>query len=329
LNKNIKIIITVLAIFIIVGIIIGGFYSLNKNKSKNNSTKMNIVVTSFSSYDFVKHIVGDLANITYLLGPGVDAHSYEPSPSDLVKIQNSDIFIYIGGEMESWLDTILASNSINTNKTKLIKVSEAVNTIEEQEVDGAENSHEHDDEDDHNHENHSFDEHIWSSPKNAIKMMNYLNNKITELDPNNKEIYKENTESYIAQITELQEQIQDIINNKKRNLLVFGDKMPMQYFLNEFDLIASAAFSGCSTETEPSTKTITYLVNKVKQEHIPVVLYIELSTGKTAQIIAQETGSKAMQIQTLHNISKTDFDNGESYVSLMYRNLDVLKQALQ
>ncbi len=159
--------------------------------------------------------------------------------------------------------------------------------------------------------------------------MNYLNNKITELDPNNKEIYKENTESYIAQITELQEQIQDIINNKKRNLLVFGDKMPMQYFLNEFDLIASAAFSGCSTETEPSTKTITYLVNKVKQEHIPVVLYIELSTGKTAQIIAQETGSKAMQIQTLHNISKTDFDNGESYVSLMYRNLDVLKQALQ
>ncbi|MCI9016360.1 MAG: zinc ABC transporter substrate-binding protein [Clostridia bacterium] len=329
MNKNIKIIITVLAIFIIVGIIIGGFYSLNKNKSKNNSTKMNIVVTSFSSYDFVKHIVGDLANITYLLGPGVDAHSYEPSPSDLVKIQNSDIFIYIGGEMESWLDTILASNSINTNKTKLIKVSEAVNTIEEQEVDGAENSHEHDDEDDHNHENHSFDEHIWSSPKNAIKMMNYLNNKITELDPNNKEIYKENTESYIAQITELQEQIQDIINNKKRNLLVFGDKMPMQYFLNEFDLIASAAFSGCSTETEPSTKTITYLVNKVKQEHIPVVLYIELSTGKTAQIIAQETGSKAMQIQTLHNISKTDFDNGESYVSLMYRNLDVLKQALQ
>ena len=324
MNKNIKIIITVLAIFIIVGIIIGGFYSLNKNKSKNNSTKINIVVTSFSSYDFVKHIVGDLANITYLLGPGVDAHSYEPSPSDLVKIQNSDIFIYIGGEMESWLDTILASNSINTNKTKLIKVSEAVNTIEEQEVDGAENSHEHDDEDDHNHENHSFDEHIWSSPKNAIKMMNYLNNKITELDPNNKEIYKENTESYIAQITELQEQIQDIINNKKRNLLVFGDKMPMQYFLNEFDLIASAAFSGCSTETEPSTKTITYLVNKVKQEHIPVVLYIELSTGKTAQIIAQETGSKAMQIQTLHNISKTDFDNGESYVSLMYRN-----QALQ
>ena len=316
MSKNKKIIMIVTIILIIVGILMAIFV---KPKNTQKTDKLNVVATTFSTYDFTRQIVGDKADITFLLGPGVDAHSYEPSAKDLVTIKNADVFIYIGGEMEQWVDKILETDTIDTNKTTLIHVTDCIETIEEQEVDGAEEEHEHG----------AFDEHIWTSPSNAIKMVNYLSEQFSKIDNNNKESYEKNAENYIKQIENVRNEIQEIVANKKRDRLVFGDKMPMQYFLNEFGLTASAAFNGCSTEAEPGTKTITYLVNKVKEEQIPVVLYIELSTGKTAKSIANETGAKVMQIQTLHNISKDDFKNGETYVSLMERNLPVLKEALQ
>jgi len=321
--RNVKIVIAIAIILLILGIPVG--LSLNgRNKIEDNG-KLNIVTTTFSSYDFTRQIVGDKANITYLLGPGVDAHSYEPTGADLVKIQKADVFIYIGGEMEKWVDKVLDAGTAINNKTTLIKVTDSVDTIEEQEVDGSEPEEEEEEEE----EDGAFDEHIWTSPENSIKMVIYLSNKFSEIDSTNADFYKNNAQKYIAQIKEVQSKIQEIVNNKKRDRLIFGDKMPMQYFLNEYGLKASAAFNGCSTETEPSSKTITYLINKVKEENIPVVLYIELSTGKTAKSIANETGAKTMQIQTIHNVSKDDFNNGETYVSLMERNLAVLKEALQ
>jgi zinc transport system substrate-binding protein len=288
-------------------------------KLEDNS-KINIVATTFSCYDFARQIAGDKANVTLLINPGSDEHSYEPSASDLIKIKNADIFIYIGGEIEQWADKVLESNTVDTNKTKLIKVTECIDLIEETDVDGAEIEED---------EDGAFDGHIWSSPDNAIKMMNYLCKEICKLDEENIEYYQTNTKNYSDQIKDVQQKIANIVNEKKRDRLIFGDKMPMQYFLNEFGLKVSAAFNGCSTEAEPSAKTVTYLINKVKEEEIPVVLYIELSTGKTAKSIANETSAQAMQIQTLHNVSKDDFNNGETYVSLMNRNLDVLKVALQ
>ncbi len=316
MSKNKKIIMIVTIILIIVGILMAIFV---KPKNTRKTDKLNVVATTFSTYDFTRQIVGNKADITFLLGPGVDAHSYEPSAKDLVTIKNADVFIYIGGEMEQWVDKILETDTIDTNKTTLIHVTDCIETIEEQEVDGAEEEHEHG----------AFDEHIWTSPSNAIKMVKYLSEQFGKIDNNNKESYEKNAENYIKQIENVRNEIQEIVTYKKRDRLIFGDKMPMQYFLNEFGLTASAAFNGCSTEAEPGTKTITYLVNKVKEEQIPVVLYIELSTGKTAKSIANETGAKVMQIQTLHNISKDDFKNGETYVSLMERNLPVLKEALQ
>ena len=323
MNKRI-IIASIVAVAVIVCLVCAFSMSSKSGEINTNSNdnRMNITTTSFSSYDLVKHIVGDKAKVVYLLGPGVDAHSYEPSASDLVKIQDADIFIYIGGEMEKWTEKVMGSDVLNTENTEMIKVSDAVETIEEQEIDGAEEEIEEEEEG-------AFDEHIWTSPTNAIKMLNYLCEKISLQDEENREFYEANAKAYENEIAKLRSKIKEITDNKKRDRLVFGDKMPMQYFLNEFGLKASAAFSGCSTETEPSSKTIAYLVNKVKEEEIPVVFYIELSTGKTAKAIANETGAKAMQIQTLHNISKEDFENGETYVSLMTRNLDVLKAALQ
>ena len=319
MSKNIKITIFVIAAILVFGIVLAVTYK--KDNGEDNG-KLNIVTTTFSCYDFSKQVAGDKANVTFLLGPGVDSHSYEPSAADLVKIQNADIFIYIGGEMEKWVDKVLDAGTVNEEKTTLIKVSDCVDTIEKVEVDGAE-------EEDEEEEEGAFDEHIWTAPSNAIKMVEYLSEKIATLDNENKETYESNAKKYIADIEDIQAKIQEIVDNRVRDRLVFGDKMPMQYFLNEYGLTASAAFSGCSTETEPSAKTIAYLVNKVKEENIPVVLYIEMSTGKTAKSIANETGAKAMQIQSLHNVSKDDFNKGETYVSLMTRNLEVLKLALQ
>lgn len=314
-----KIMLIALLVVIVAAIVV---FSVNVNaKKQEQNGKLNVVVTSFSTYDFVRQIAGDKVNLTFLLGPGVEAHGYDPTAADLIKIQSSDVFIYIGGEMEKWTDKVL--ESLDVNNTKLICVADYVDKIDEQEVDGAEKELEEEE------EVGAFDEHIWTSPKNAIQMVQNLANTLSEVDSSNKEIYQSNATKYISQIKDVQSKIQAIVDSKVRNRLVFGDKMPMQYFINEFGLEVSAAFSGCSTETDPSSSTIAYLVSKIKEEKIPVVLYIELNNGKVANTIAEETGAKAMQIQSLHNVSKTDFENGETYVSLMNKNLNVLKTALQ
>ena len=328
-------------IIIVVLIVVGVGFAIVKSgdNNKQNSDKIQVVASNFASYDFLRAIIGNNDNIelTFLLGPGKDAHSYDPTAQDLIKIQNADLFVYIGGEMESWSERVLSSLE---TKNKIICISNDVKTIEEQEVDGAEPEDEHHDEETehhdenerhHEHEEGSFDEHIWTSPANAIVMVQTLEKAMAEIDSANSDKYKENAEKYIAQIKAVDSKIQEIVDNKVRDRLVFGDKMPMQYFINYYNLKVSAAFLGCSTETEPSASTISYLEELVRNEKIPVVLYVELNNGRVAQAIAEGIGDKceAMQIQTLHNVSLDDFNKGETWVSLMTRNLEVLKKALQ
>lgn len=334
-----KIIFIVLAIAIVIGI--GVAFGIGGNKNKSNA-KYKVVASNFASYDFLRAIIGDNKDVelTFLIGPGKDAHSYDPTAQDLIKIQDSDLFVYVGGEMEKWSDKVL--DSLDTDGTEIICIADFVDTMEEKEVDGAEeHEHDHEDEDEHHeegeeheeheheHEEGAFDEHIWTSPENAIKMVNALEKAMEKIDNENSNIYKENADTYIAQIKDVDSKIQNIVDNKVRNRLIFADKMPMQYFIDYYNLEVSAAFDGCSTETEPSAQTIAYLQNKVKEEKIPVVLYIELNPGRVAKTIADETGAKAMQIQTLHNVSLDDFNKEETWVSLMTRNIDVLKKALQ
>lgn len=310
-------------ITILVAIIIGicVFIGVGGTNNKSNA-KYKIVVSNFASYDFLRSIIGDNKELelTFLIGPGKDAHSYDPTAQDLIKIQDSDLFVYVGGEMEKWSSKVLSA--LDTNGTEVICIADFVDTIEEKEVDGAEKEEDDDEEDG------AFDEHIWTSPENAIKMVNALERAMEKIDEENANTYKENAEEYVAQIKDVDSKIQNIVDNKVRDRLIFADKMPMQYFIDYYKLKVSAAFEGCSTDVEPSAKTITYLQNKVKEENIPVILYIELNPGTVANIIAKETGTEAMQIQTLHNISLDDFNNGETWVSLMTRNIDVLKKAL-
>ncbi|MBR3002972.1 MAG: zinc ABC transporter substrate-binding protein [Clostridia bacterium] len=329
-----KIIFIVLLITIVIGI--GVAFGIGGNKNKSNA-KYKVVASNFASYDFLRAIIGDNKDIelTFLLGPGKEAHSYDPTAGDLIKIQDSDLFVYVGGEMEKWSDKIL--DSLDTDGTEIICIADFVDTMEEKEVDGAE---EHEDEDEHHeegeehneeheHEEGTFDEHIWTSPENAIKMVNVLEKTMGKIDSKNATTYKENADKYIAQIKDVDSKIQNIVSHRVRDRLIFADKMPMQYFIDYYNLKVSAAFNGCSTEVDPSAKTIAYLQNKVKEEKIPVILYIELNPGTVAKTIADETGAKAMQIQTLHNVSLDDFNKGETWVSLMTRNIDVLMKALK
>lgn len=320
----------ILAVVIVIGL--GILLSSAGKKQPLNNQKLEIVASNFASYDFLRAIIGDNDNIelTFLIGPGKDSHSYDPTAQDLITIQKADLFVYVGGEMENWSDKVI--NSLDNTGTKLICIADDIDTIAEKEVDGAEEEAEHVGADASvRPEEGAFDEHIWTSPANAIQMVNTLEKAMEEIDKENASKYKTNAEKYIVQIKKVDSQIQTIVDNKVRDRLVFGDKMPMQYFIDYYHLKVSAAFNGCSTETEPSAKTIAYLENKVKEEKIPVVLYIELNDGKVAKTIANEAGNacQAMQIQTLHNVSLDDFENGETWVSLMTSNIEVLKKALQ
>ncbi len=317
----------ILSIAVIIIIAIGAVLIFKSGDSKNQkNSKLQVVASNFASYDFLRAIIGDNQNVElkFLLGPGKDAHSYEPTAQDLITIQNSDLFVYVGGQMEKWSDKVLSS--VENDKMKVICVADDIETIEEQEVDGAEPEEE---QEEHEEAEGSFDEHIWTSPANAEIMVNTLEKAMEEIDSQNAEKYKQNAQNYINEIKNVDKQIQEIVDNKVRSRLIFADKMPMQYFINYYNLEVTAAFSGCSTETEPSANTIAYIEDKVKEENIPVILYVELNNGKVASTIATETGREAMQIQTLHNITKEDFDKGETWVSLMTRNLEVLKKALQ
>lgn len=232
------------------------------------------------------------------------------------------MFIYVGGTLEPWSSKIVENLPESVQTLRLI---DCIDLLEEVKIDGTVEEHDHD----HDEvEEREYDEHIWSSLENGIKMVNYIEEELSKLDNENESIYKEKAESYINDINEVKSEIEDIVANSKRKRLVFGDKMPMLYFVEEFGLEVSAAFSGCAEETVPTSGTIAYLVDLIKEENIPLVLYIELSEGKVANTLAEETGAKTMQIQTLHNISKEDFENGETYVSLMKQNAEVLKEAL-
>ena len=232
------------------------------------------------------------------------------------------MFIYVGGTLEPWSSKIVENLPESVQTLRLI---DCIDLLEEVKIDGTVEEHDHD----HDEvEEREYDEHIWSSLENGMKMVNYIEEELSKLDNENESIYKEKAESYINDINEVKSEIEDIVANSKRKRLVFGDKMPMLYFVEEFGLEVSAAFSGCAEETVPTSGTIAYLVDLIKEENIPLVLYIELSEGKVANTLAEETGAKTMQIQTLHNISKEDFENGETYVSLMKQNAEVLKEAL-
>ena len=290
---------------------------------KVEDSELKVVSTIFASYDFAKEIAGEYGDVSMLLKPGAESHSYEPTPKDIVAIEECDVFIYVGGENDAWVDNIL--KSVDTSDMVIIKMLDLVEKYEEDHENCVEGDCE-----EHSHEDHSeWDEHVWTSPKNAVIICEAIAEAFCQVNPVREKDYNDNLISYTEKLNALDEEFRSAVENGNRNTLIFGDRFPLRYFIEEYDLQYYAAFSGCSTDTEASPATIAFLIDKVKKENIPVVLKIELSSDNIARTIAEDTGAKVLTFNTCHNVTAKDFEAGATYVSLMEQNLEVLKEALK
>ena len=481
--------------------------SSDKRVTADDSEKLSVVTTIFPQYDFTRQIVGDKADVTMLLKPGAESHSYEPTPQDIKTIQNCDLFIYTGGENDVWVDDIL--NSMGAQKPDTLRLIDCVPTVNEEIVEGMEHGHDHDhgeiveseikdrplsdfagdfqsvlpyfedgtldeyitekaeeneksfdemkqeflekrksdyntlsiqgntvffhtssgtvsteyeyqgfqtvkDDDgditsvwytfktktsapgapvylafnDHgtgadSHEEHEeheeeiahfhlrygnesvkalmdvenwaptfyagdatadeikealaghshehgeeTDEHVWTSPKNAIEIVDKITSLVCGKDQNNADTYEKNSADYKKQLEQLDASFREVVNSAKRKTILFGDRFPFRYFADEYGLSYYAAFTGCSTETEASAATVAFLTDKVKEEQLPVVFIIELSNGKIADSICEATGAKKMTLYSCHNVTKDQMEDGATYLSMMTENVDSLCAAL-
>ena len=320
--------------------ILFSFVSCSKSSKtgETSENQVNIVVTTFPCYDFVRAVTVDLDNINIkmLIKPGAEIHSYDPTPQDLIAIQKSDLFVYNGGESDKWVFEMLESMGENTPKS--LRLIESVALLEEEHFE-EEHFHEHE-EADHHHEGHSAeeleaDEHVWTSPENARKMVDYVAKALEELEidekfsSEDKAKIKENTENYKNKIDEVESEIKKVLESKSEKFIVMGDRFPLQYFAKYYGIEYIAAFSGCSTAVEASTQTISKLIKTVEEKSLPAVFYIELSNHKIADTVAEAAKVATYQLNSVQNISKADFDNGETWVSLMKRNALALDKGMR
>ncbi|MDR0639902.1 MAG: zinc ABC transporter substrate-binding protein [Spirochaetaceae bacterium] len=461
--------------------------------------KPDVVAVNFPAYDFARQIAGDRVNLTMLLPPGAESHSFEPTPRDIIKIQECDVFIYTGGESDVWVDRIL--DSFDSSKIRAVRMMDAVDVVVEEVVEGMQDDEEHDHEhaelnpadvedrplsdfsgnwktsvpylkdgsvdtyfehaaeesgmtpadvkamyinmmrtdypalkvtsdsiaingvsakatykgfklvesdhgvspwymyetggtagvpkywvfNDHGHEagrqeeeiahihalysntsfddifaienwaamyfdasatagdilaammhheeeheeEHEYDEHVWTFPQNAKRVVRVITDVLCEVDGANAAVFRRNADVYSAQLDELDREFRAVVNGAKRKTIVFGDRFPFRYFADAYGLTYFAAFPGCSTETEPSAATVAFLIDKVKAEKIPVVFHIELSNERMADTIAEETGAKKLLLHACHNISKQEFDRGVTFLELQRANVPRLREALR
>lgn len=364
-------------VFIVTISMILGMAGCGKTTEKEDNYRLKIVTSLFPYYDMARVVIGDVKGIDLkmIVTPGQDSHSFEPTPSDVIQMENADVLIYNGGSLETWIDTLL--DSLNNKNQIQMKMMDYVDVLNEEIVEGMDTrfeEHDHDEhshkEDNHNKENHKedshsedsynqeegshsedslkheehshdsevsdheeeshneTDEHIWTSPVNEMIMTEKICDTLSQALPEEKENFKKNAESYIKQLKELDSEIRIVVNNSKTKEIIFADKFPLQYFAKEYGLKYYAAFPGCGSDMEPSAKTIAFLVDKIKEDNIKAVFYLELSSHIVADAIETDTGAKPLQFNSCHNITQKQFDSGVTYVDLMKENVNNLKIAL-
>jgi len=291
--------------------------------------KVNIVATIFPLYDFSRAIAKEQANITMLTPPGSSLHSYEPSPADIKNIQNADVFLFIGGENDAWVERILST--LDTTKMKIVRLFDFVKLYEEEEKEGMQPEEEESDPlqpEEHSKPEVEYDEHIWTSPKNAVLMIDAITGTLCEKDTANCEKYKENSQNYVLQIDSLSKELSQIVGSAKRKQIIVADRFPFRYLVEEYGLDYRAAFAGCSDQSDATPATIANLINAVKNNKVPYIYYVELSNRNTAEAVAEQTGAKMLLLHSYHNISKQDFESGTTYLDLLKQNIANLKTGL-
>ncbi len=290
-------------------------------KVSNDDNRLKVVATVFAEYDFLRNIAGDKISLEMLMIPGADLHTFDPTPKDIMEVQEADLFVTIGGESDAWAEKII--ESVDNQELQTVRLMECVdNVVEEELVEGMES------EEEETEQEKEFDEHVWTSPSNAIQIVDSLCQKLCKMDSENTEFYQKNTKTYVEKLKKLDTSFQEVIENGVRREIVVADRFPFRYFADAYDLKYYAAFPGCSTQTGASAETIAFLIRKVEEDNIPVVFHMELSSELMCNTICDETGAKKAQLNAVHNISKQDFDKGIGYLELMEDNIEVLKQAL-
>lgn len=345
--------------------------SANKALEAPENKNLQIVTTIFPEYDWVMNILGDNpanAEVTMLLDNGADLHSYQPTASDIMKISTCDVFIYVGGESDEWVGDVL-KEATNKDMVVINLMDELGSAVKEEEIiegmEGHDHEHEHDDEDhehdehdedhdhneDHDHEDHDhedddhdhehehhheegdieYDEHVWLSLKSAAVLVASISEAIAKADSANAETYRANASAYIDKLNALDKEYSDMVSAAARNVLVFGDRFPFRYMIDDYSLVYYAAFVGCSAESEASFETITFLAGKVDENSLTSVMTIEGKEHKIAETIISNTATKDQKILTLDSMQTTtmaDVKNGTTYISVMESNYEVLKEAL-
>ncbi len=326
-----KITALLLALFMLVAALAG----CGKQNDTNQTDKLSIVTTIFPEYDWVREILGekaDNAEITMLLDNGVDLHSYQPTADDIVKISDCDLFIYVGGESDEWVEDALR-NAANRNM-KVINLLEVLgDSVKTEEiVEGMqEEEHEHEDAEEHEHEEEA-DEHVWLSLKNAKMLVRVISKALQELDPDNKDIYAANADAYVKKLSALDAEYQAAVDAASNKTILFGDRFPFRYLVDDYGLRYYAAFVGCSAETEAGFETISFLAKRVDEWKLPCVLTIEGAQHKIAETVVRNTTAKNQRVLTMDSMQSTtskDVKNGTTYLSVMEKNLSVLKEALR
>lgn len=318
-------------------------------------SKVKVVATLFPYYDFARQVAGKYADVSLILPAGMDTHSFEPTASDMIQMGQADLILYNGGENEQWVGQVL--ESADNKGIVADEMMRHVDTLVEEHVEGMqeEKGEEHDHEEhgtedsdhiasekeEHDHETDEasdasgeIDEHIWTSPVNAQKIVAQVAKDLAEVDPEHQEQYQKNADKYIKKLQTLDKDIRQVTSRAKHKYLAFADRFPLRYFVEEYGLDYTAAFAGCSSDTEPSAETITYLTRQVKERKLPVVLKIELTSDKVAKAVAEAASTKEHEVKvetfyTCHNVTRQQFDAGETYVSLMEKNVKVLRDALE
>ena len=276
--------------------------------------KPSVVTTNFASYDFAREIAGDKADITMLLSPGEESHTFEPTVSDIQKIKNADIFICTGGESESWVETILTSAETDGCRIiRMLDISEKLHTIHE----GSEDAHIH------NHEE-EYDEHVWTSVKNAELICKAIEEALSDKDKENKSFYEERLLSYTDELTVLSDKFRLLSEKAKGKPFIIADRFPLLYLFTEFSLDYEAVFPGCSAQSEVNPVRLSALSEQIRNESIRVIYKLDLNTGTVASSLSESTGAEVETLYSCHTVSQEDFEKGETYISLMTKNYERL-----
>lgn len=375
---------TIVCLTLLAGIL--GGCGRSAQRSFDEDGKLHIVTSIFAAYDFARHVGGERADVRLLLTPGSEAHSFEPTPQDIIAIEQCDIFVCTGGENDAWVETIL--DAIDNPDLEIIRMIDYAHELhEEEEVQGMqeeggllsgifggghhhhhhadheeaedhdheahEDHEEHDDHEDHedheehdDHEDHEahedtghedhdheeeeteWDEHVWMDLENAANICEAIAGVCSLKDPAGTDTYIANCGEYSAELAKIDTEIENIVRTGKRGELIFADRFPARYFIERYGLEYYAAFPGCSENTEASAATVSFLIDRAREDKVPVVLKMELSSGKLAAVVAEEAGTEVAEFYTGHNVTAEDFELGITFADMMRRNAELLGRAL-